>query len=394
MTHAKKGAAIGRKSGALSRLAGEIRPLVDVSDWFQDVSVAYAAFVKNPPGAVLLDLSDGPEGKLALAGKIAESLPDTVLIAVSHDTSPELILKAFRAGVTDFIKWPAPSGEALSAIRRLFDSRRKKREEAQIYSLFSMKGGQGLTTIALNLADHVSRASGENTLLADMNLYGGDLGGRLKVSPSYTPFDLQRDMKRLDGDLLSSSLLRHERGFYLLPCADEISDAERIGGDEAGQMIRTLASHMDYLVIDLPHDLSPRTLAALQISTRILLVLQSDVESVKSALKVLRFFRESGHEEDRVCLVLNRRLKNGDLDSEDLEKVFDKPLFHVLPNDYRAVLESINMATTLDSVEARGSLNRAIRSLAEKLTGIPAPSPDGRLWKRLFAGYSLLRWTS
>lgn len=379
--------AIGKRSGGvIESLAVEIGSLVAVSEWFQDASTAHASLINDPPALVLLDLSDGVDGKLGLAARVAEELPETFVVALAQDPSPGLVVDAFRAKVSDLIAWPPAPGEALSVIRRLFESKSRQRKKGEVYSVFSMKGGQGVTTIALNLADHIHRLSGRNVLLLDMNLYSGDLRGRLKTVPSYTPFDLQRDIKRLDRDLLFSSLPRHERGFHILACPDEISDAEQIGGQESGEMVESLASHMDYLIMDLSHDFSSRNFTALQASDTILLILQQDIESVKSALRVLRFFRELGQGEEKIRLVLNRHTNKEDLNGDDLAKIFDQRLFYILENDYRAVLASINLGATLDSVDKKRPLNKGIGSLAEKLTGISAPSLDRHPWRRALKG--------
>ena len=368
-----RGIAVGRKEGILEKFSHEIRSSVSMSDWFRNASDVYDSVAGNPPDLIVLDLSEEEEDRLNLAAGIAGRLSGVVLIALSQDPSSDLVIKAFRAGVTDFIPWPAPSGEALSVVRRLFDPVSPDAAGKKIYSLFSLKGGQGVTTISLNLTDHIRKLTGKNVLLFDMNFYNGDLAGKLKSSPTYTPFDLQRDLKRLDRDLLFSTLPRHERGFHILPCPEEISDAEEIKGEDLREILSALAAHMDYLLIDLPHDLSSRTLAALEASQTILLIFQDDIGSIKSVLRVLRFFREIGQAEDKIRLILNRYCRRGDLAPEDYTRIFERPLFHVLNNNYRAVMKSINEGVTLDAVNAGGSFNLGVRSLAAKLTGTAVP---------------------
>lgn len=380
-----KGIFVGHRTEPFEDLAEELGSVVEIEGWFVDPALAHTAVKEAPPALVFVNLADDPGTGLNLVGRLVKAASTSLVFPVASNKAPDLILEAFRLGAADFLVWPGDAGEALAAVRRALAKKSSGRHAGEVYAVFSGKGGQGVTSIALNLADHIQQLSGERVLLCDLNLYAGEIGMRLELTSRYTPFDLQRDLRRLDQDLLFSSLPRHERGFYILSGPDEVSDADQIGGEEVTRMLQALSGHMDFLIVDLPHDFSPQTLAVLEASDKILLVFQQDLSAVKNTLRVLQFFRELGYGRDRIQLILNRYLKNGDLGVEDFAKIFLQSVYGTLGNDYRTLLEGINSAKTVDMVDGNSLFNRNIRELAARLTGIATLDANGPWWKRAVA---------
>ena len=385
MAEIVKGMLVGGKDEVLRKFVEEVRPVVEITQWVQDPSLTLGALRNAPPRAVFLDLGDDPVMGLNLAHRMVKTAPETLVFTLHSSKAPDLILEAFRIGVADFLVWPASHGEAAAAVRRALEKVADKRRKGEIWSVFSMKGGQGVTSVALNLVDHIQALSGEKVLLLDLNLYTSDIWARLNLVPQYTPFDLQKDLKRVDHDLLFSSLLKHERGFYILACSDDISDADRITGEDVVKMLEVLTAHLDVIVADLPHDFSPRTLAALDASDQVLLVFQQDVSVIQSTLKVLQFFRELGYARDKVRLILNRNTRNGDLSPEDLARVFQQPVFAALSNDYKALLHCVNEGKPVDMIHGESPFCRNVKELAGRLTGISPAEPPRSMWRRALA---------
>lgn len=382
MSQMLKGMFVGHRTEPFEALAEELGSVVEIAGWFVDPALAHSTVRDAPPALIFVNLADDPGTGLNLVGRLIKAASASLVFPVASGKAPDLILEAFRLGAADFLVWPGEPGEALAAVRRAIAKKSSGRHAGEVYAVFSGKGGQGVTSIALNLVDHIQQLSGERVLLCDLNLYAGEIGTRLELASRYTPFDLQRDLRRLDQDLLFSSLPRHERGFYILSGPDEISDADRIGAEDITKMLQVLTGYMDFTIVDLPHDFSPRTLAVLEASDKILLVFQQDVSSVKSTLRVLQFFRELGYGRDRVQLILNRYLKNGDLGAEDFAKIFLQPVYGTLGNDYRTLFESIGAAKTAHMVDGNSLFNRNMRELAGRLTGITALDAAGPWWKR------------
>src|SRR5690606_1718101 len=89
--------------------------------------------------------------------------------------------------------------------------------EANVISVYSPKGGSGCTTIAVNLAVALAD-NGYRTLLIDGSLQFGDVAIMLDLKPSTSIADLMDRMGEveLDGDLVSSVLVKHGSGLRVL----------------------------------------------------------------------------------------------------------------------------------------------------------------------------------
>lgn len=361
----------------------EVRAVVDVVDRLADNESAYYAIKDLKPGAVFVHLTNGNEAGLTLAGRITRTLPGTSVFLVSPEKDPDQILEALRLGAADYLVFPDGKDKILPAVRRALGRAEAGGKIGELFAFFSLKGGQGLTALAINLADQLQTLTAEKVLLADLNLYMGDVNTCLNLQSAYTPFDLLNDLERMDDNLLFSSLTRHPNGFYVLTAPEEISDADQISGEDITRMFGLLKKHLDYIIVDLPHDFSERTLAAIEEADRLLLVAQQSLPVIKSVQRTLQLFRELNYPENKVKIILNRYLKKSELSPDDLAHVFNQPVFSVISNDYRALTETVNKGRTIGQAHGVARINDDIAELAGRLAGISSSSAKQSGWRGL-----------
>ena len=241
-----------------------------------------------------------------------------------------------------------------------------------------MKGGQGVTSIATNLADHIHTLTGDKVLLVDMNLYMGDVSVFLELPATYTPFDMLKDIERMDENLLFSSLTLHPRGFYVLTAPDEISDADQVSGEDINRILNVLGAYLDHVVIDLPHDFAERSLAVLEAADTILLLVQQSMPVIKSVQKAIELFEELGFDEKKVRIVLNRYTEKNELTPDDISYVLNWPVFARIANDFHSLTEVTNKGKTLDTARPETRVNKDMAALSVLLTGIKPERPSGK----------------
>jgi len=368
MTDKVKGVIISSNADLSRQLAEEIRPAVDVVKEIQDRRAAYPAIREIEPGAVFVDLAENPAQALELVHRLARHLSECAIFLLAREKDPDLILQGFRSGVADYLVFPGRNGDALHAVKRALGN--AAGQSGEVIALFSLKGGQGVTSLSLNLADHLVHATREKVLLADLNLYRGDVAICLNMPSTYTGFDLVKDLERMDHKLLFSSLAHHPNGFHVLPAPEEISDADQVSGDDVPRMLALLQRHMDYTVVDLPHDLSDRSLAVLDTADTILVIAQPTLPAIKSVQRTLDLFQELNYGEDKVRIVLNRQVRKSDFTTSDLASIFKQPVFATVANDYSSLMQAVNKGKTLRIARERAGINKDFRRLAGLLTGI------------------------
>lgn len=358
----------GKETGHV--ITNEIEAVIDV-DILNGYVGAWREVRSRHPELLFIDIQTDPEKGLQLARKTLASFPDTAVFMISSQKDPDLILNSFRIGVADYLVFPNGRQNPLPhAIERALNRTGNAGKQAEIISFFSLNGGQGITSLAVNVADHIHQASKERVLLLDLNLYMGFIPIHLNFECTYTPFEMIRDISRMDENLLFSSLNKHPRGFYIMAAPDGVSDAVRVTRENITHILNVLKPYFDYLIIDLPHDLSDRTLAVLDETEHIFLTIQQNFTVIKSTQKALHFFQELNYGQDKVKILLNRYVKNNELTPQDMEIVFKQPVYGIIEDGGRVMQKAINQGRTLAEAYPRSRLNKRIETLSVKMAGL------------------------
>ncbi|MGD9160020.1 MAG: AAA family ATPase [Desulfobacteraceae bacterium] len=381
MSDGNRAIILTENAGKGERLANEIRPAMDSIKRIDDYETAYSTIKESGPDAVFIFLSENTKRDMQLTRRITGHLPDTRVFLIADENNPDIILEGLRARVTDYLVFPNSNGSLLKSVRQAMGS--SNSQAGELIAVFSIKGGQGNTTVSINLADHIQKLTGEKVLLSDFNLYRGDIGTGLDISSSYTGFDLIRDIKRMDKNLLFSSLYHHSRGFYVLPSPEEISDADQISPEDINFMLSLMKQYMDYTIIDMPHDLSERSLTLLDSVDKILVIAQQTLPVIKSVQRTLELFEDLHYGAGKVEIVLNRNCKNEEFNSNDLANIFKQRVLAEVTNDYRSVTQSLNRGRPVSMVKENSRLNEDFRRLAGAVTGIKTGSAGMSGWKGL-----------
>jgi pilus assembly protein CpaE len=169
----------------------------------------------------LPDLDDA--GLVTLESTLGAS-PSTWMILLSPVQSPEFQLRAMRAGVREVLRSPLADGELRAACDRLLGRIAALRGGAarvgKVLAFLPAKGGSGSTFLATNLA-YALAVRGQRVALLDLNLQFGDASLFLTETRSTrTIVELARDVSRIDGAFLESSMLQVSPTLWMLPAPD------------------------------------------------------------------------------------------------------------------------------------------------------------------------------
>jgi pilus assembly protein CpaE len=319
------------------------------------------------PDVTLVDIpADNPTLALRAIELLHQEMPDTALFAIGNLNQPQVIVNAMRAGAREFIERPTTTTDLLEAFVRLSTAQRKSRQEGirgKVFSIVNAKGGNGATTVAVNLALALQTAYGQTALVDLAPL--GHAALHMNLKPAFTVADAMRNLHRMDASLLESFMTRHGGGLQLLagtnvPAGVDPSTAEFV------RLFDMLVTHYRYVVVDASSrfDAASRLIASL--SETVLLVACSDVASLWSAARVQQYLGEAGSRE-RVRLVLNRFRKVPGFSESDAEAAVGAKVIWRVPNQYFAVSSAIDRGTPV--MDQRNSeIARCFAGLAQELT--------------------------
>lgn len=349
---------------------------------------------QHRPEMAFWALNGHPESSIESVSRVAREFPALYLVALSDRGDADLILKTIRAGAHDFLRKPVAAQDLRAATEKALKVRAPAGETARtsgrVVSVFSNKGGNGTTTIAVNLADALVRHHRKKVVLVDLVLAHGDLTMFFNANPVYSILDLARSADKADHEFLHSLLLRHKSGVYILADPPAIEDAEQITAAQVKEILATLRSMFDYVVVDTPHLFDERTLTTLDMSDEILLVSLLDLPALRNTQKCLDLFERIGLRDERVKLVLSRYLPGGEITPERIEGILGCKVYFAVPNDYPTVISSINRGRLLGEVASGKEVTDSFRRLSGLLAGAakgapPAPKKRGVLGRLLRA---------
>lgn len=322
------------------------------------------------PSAVLIVFGGGnSEQALALVKKISAEFPQTAVITAASDAS--VLLNSVRAGAREFLLLPVKAEELATVLGRTREfcaaesSRQSARKSGRVVGVFSNKGGSGVSFLAANLAASMPVP----TILADLNLQAGDAESFLNLEAKLTIADMVKNRARLDDALVQSFITYHSGRLSLLAAPREAHEAEDIHPEDVTEVISHLRQRFDCVVLDLQHTFDPVTVAAMDEADDIVLVLTLDIPGIRSTKRALTVFDRVGYPRKKIRAVVNRWSKQVDVELQKVEAHLGERLIGFVPNDYRKVMESINLGEPLVQKEPASKISAEVRRIAALVMG-------------------------
>lgn len=365
-------------SNGLTRLIGECG----------DADQLLADVVRMRPSAAVITLeSDNTEKDFALIRKLIAASPSTSVVAAARNPSPALILGSMRSGAREFLQLPIIAEEFKTVLARMAEFSSTSEEASKhgrIIAVYAGKGGSGASFLATNLAS----ATRGSTLLVDLNLQAGDAASFLGVDPKYTLTDVVRNVGRLDDSLIKSLVTSYSERLSLLAAPFEAHEAEDVKAQEVTEILHLLSQRYEYIVIDLQHTFDPVTVAALDRADDVLLVLTLDIPGIRSTKRALKVFDRLDYPRRKIHIVVNRWSKNIDIELQKVQTHLGEQFIGYIPNDYRKVMESINLGRPHVEADPASKISVEIKRIAELVSGNGrqqiSPQPRQRLFRTVF----------
>jgi pilus assembly protein CpaE len=318
---------------------------------------------------VMLVVGADKDGALACLQDQDRRAPRPALFALLSEPSEPLIRRVLNAGADEVLLLPAEPHALMRVLLKVSEARRRSLREtgAAVFSLTSVMGGVGLTTLSANLGLALLRASGARVALVDLDLQQGGLGVLLNVGSERTILPLAGMGDRLDSIALESALTRHATGLYLLAAPKRIEESEQISDLTVGAVLDLMSRLFDYVVIDCGRHIDENAVAAWERSSEVLYVLEQSVAAGRCALRFLDLFgRLKIARAPR--LVLNRYNPRHPITEAQISAILSRPIYARIPRDDRVMENAAALAKTPWQVAPRSALVRAYEELAARLS--------------------------
>jgi pilus assembly protein CpaE len=259
-----------------------------------------------------------------------------ILMLTGNDTLDER-LKGFEAGADNYLSKPVHPKELQARIKTLIqrrppDAGNAPAQTARTIAVFSLRGGVGVSTIAVNLGAGLAQLWGQRTTLVDLALTNGQSALMLNLPLRNTWGDLGPiPNDDIDDAMLDVVLLQHESGVRVLATPPRPEITELITCEKVSHVLTLLAASSAYVVIDMPHDFADPTLAGLDAADHIVLVVAPEMASVRSASSALAVFRSLQYPTEKIALALNWTFERNGLARSAIESSLGQRFAFVMP---------------------------------------------------------------
>jgi pilus assembly protein CpaE len=202
---------------------------------------------------------------------------------------------ALQAGADDHMAKPVTPKALLEKVDELLALRPSvagAQDGGRVVSLVSLRGGVGVTTLAVSLALSACRVAGTKICLVDLSPSSGHAALHLRVKARGTWAALPGLGAHPSPDDLAPLLTPHASGLQLLASPFEPTHASELSSSLVENMLSGLRQRFDLVVVDLPSLLDVAVAATLDDSDHILVVLTPEVGAIQSTVALLQVMEE------------------------------------------------------------------------------------------------------
>lgn len=236
---------------------------------------------------------------------------------------------------------------------------------SEAIAVVAPKGGQGKTTLAVNLATGLAEVAPNSVVLVDADLQFGDITAVLNLAPEHTIVDAVADAAQ-DELVLKTALTHHEDGFFVVASAPSPELGDSVRSAALGKLIDRLRETFRYVVVDTTPGLGEETLVAIEHVTDAVFVSNMSVAALRATRTEFQLLTTLGLMPSNRHVVLNQVDKLSGLTVKDAEGLIGAPIDVAVPKS-SAVLLASNRGIPLIHDDVRDPAARAVRSLVLRI---------------------------
>lgn len=302
------------------------------------------------PDLIILDVEmPGMDGyEVCRRIRRSSALATLPVMMLTANTSLHEKIQGLEAGADDYMGKPFETEELLARARALLrrsviSIQPQEQSSGKVIAFFSLRGGVGVSTLAVNLSAGLAQLWNGGVALVDMVFTGGHSGLMLNLPLRYSWGDLAtKNSEEIDADTLDHMMLSHACGLRVLPSAPRPEDNEPINGELVSRVLKVLRSCYNYVVLDMPHSFSEPSLAALDAADEIILLIAPEIGSVVAATCAMDVFAQLGYDPEKIKLLINVTFERGGLPRKDIEKALGRSLDTAIPFAHDLFVSALN----------------------------------------------------
>ena len=301
-------------------------------------------------------------------------LPVIILTAVKEQ---EMVVTSLKLGVAAYLVKPVNPHELLHRIQILLKRQpaaggtnnpaEPPPSQGSVITTFSLRGGSGVTTLAVNLAVALAKLWQKPIPLFDFTVQNSHCAWFLNLTPQKTLADLARSKENPSLKKVEALMLEHTGGVKLVPAPASPLASRYINAALLNHFWADLIATNPITVVDGGSVLNEVTLTTLNRSQFVVVPVTPEQASVQAAANLLEMFKQMEYPAEKVVVVLNQTLSQNALsESEVEERLGVKPAL-IIPHTPDFV-QAVNTQTPLLAADEVTPIAKLIAQLAYQLS--------------------------
>lgn len=331
-------------------------------------------------------VSKEDEANLSSVTRVIQAARDHGLkvLLIAKDVSPAGLHTLLKTGADDFAPYPLPDGALSDSITKLRGMHRapqqsnekasKRNRRGLVIPCYSIAGGVGASTFAVNLAWELSlltKKTDKRVCILDFNFQFGSVSTYLDLPRREAIYELISDPSSIDHAALSQALTSYKTRLAVLTSPMDALPLDIIAPEDVVKLIETAQASYDFVVIDMPQALVHWFDQVLKMCETFFAIMEVDMRSAQNCLRFLRALKAEDLPFEKVQFALNRAPGFADLNGKARAKRLAESLGVeiniMLPDGGRQVSQACDEGLPLAETAPKNSLRREIKSIAQSI---------------------------
>ncbi|HEY2023937.1 AAA family ATPase [Paraburkholderia sp.] len=349
----------------------EAMPHVHIAIGGVDDAIVHLSKLDRSPQFLLVDLQSSamPLSDLGRLSEVCE--PSVQVIALGERNDVGLFRSLLKLGVRDYLVKPLTVellkrtvNVAQGSVNQVSFARTGK-----AIAFTGSRGGVGVTTIALNLARHLTSETHRRVAYIDLNLSGGSANTMLGIETNNGLWEVLQNAHRLDPQYLERTLVAKDGRLFVLSTEQDFGSRSAVDPATFQRALALLCDSFHYVFLDVDSARNPLAGAAFDAAKRVYVVSDRSVHSARQCMRLLR------HIEDRdntpqTSVVLNspNAASHGKVQADDFAEAIGRSALHEFHFEPKSLQVAENLGEKPKEKSPNG-FNQSIIRIANDLTG-------------------------
>lgn len=287
------------------------------------------------------------------------------VFVITDSADLDVVRYIMRSGARDVFLKPLKGDEIMKEMQQVMIEKEAD-EEGKLIAFMDVKGGNGCTTLAVNVAEEIARTGSMKTLLIDLDIQFGDVIAMMDKEARSTVLEAISQAERLDQSMLASMVTEVGDGLHVLASPGRLIELDAIRPVDVQKLFETAIDLYDLVIVDLPRVITPWVSEVLRWSDHIFLVAQGSVSDVRDGNLILKHLNDIGATQSGIHFVHNRAgVKHASVSSEQLSKAFNTERLISVREDYEVASHASDLGKSLSEYSKNSRLTKDIKALSE-----------------------------